>query len=69
MLSMPFNKKALAQNSDMLVYLSTTSALFVMLTIYGTIQGTLKFEFFIYAIIVSVIFSIWTVIDHKYRQS
>jgi uncharacterized membrane protein len=62
-----FFNNALKQNSTTLVYLSTPLALILTLVVYGTIQGNLKIEYFAYALIVSLVFFIWAVIDHKYR--
>lgn len=69
MLSLPFYKKTFTENGDTFVYASTTCALLLTLSIYGTIQGTLKVELFFYALLLSVVFLVWTMIDHKYRQS
>ncbi|WP_122897929.1 hypothetical protein [Acinetobacter sp. B51(2017)] len=67
-----FNKSffhnALKQNSNSIIYLSTTFALILTLAIYGSIQGNLKAEYFVYGLMVSLVFFIWAIIEHKYRQ-
>ncbi len=59
---------AFKQNSDRLVYISTSFALMLTLVIYGSIQGNLKAEYFVYALIVSLVFCLWAIIEHKYRK-
>ena len=39
------------------------------LLLQGTIQGNLKLEFFIYAVVVSMAFYAWAFIDYKFRAS
>lgn len=71
MLSTHFNKQvfidALKANTNIVVFISTTMALMLTLIVHGLIQGNLKFEYFIYAVIVSLAFYMWAVIDQKYR--
>ena len=71
MLSLHFNKQdlmtALKTNSQLLTFISTTVALMLTLTLQGLIQGNLKAEYFAYALIVSLAFYVWSVIDQKYR--
>ncbi|WP_297424750.1 hypothetical protein [uncultured Acinetobacter sp.] len=62
-----FNQ-ALKHHSDRLIYICTTVALMLTLIIYGSIQGNLKAEYFIYALVVSLVFFIWAAIDHSYRK-
>ncbi len=72
MLSIHFNKQffinVLKANQNTVTFISTTFALMLTLLIQGLIQGNLKSEYFVYAIIVSLAFFIWAVIDQKYRQ-
>ena len=72
MLSVHFKKQffinALKANKNMVTYMSTTIALMLTLLIQGLIQGNLRPEYFAYALIVSVAFYFWAVIDHKYRK-
>ena len=72
MLSIHFNKQffinSLKTNSKLVIYISTTLAIFLMILMHGLIQGNLKPEFFMYAFIVSIAFYIWAVADQKYRQ-
>jgi hypothetical protein len=72
MLSLHFNKQvfinSLKANTKLVIYLSTTIALMVTLLIHGLIQGNLKPEFFVYALVVSAAFYIWDVVDHKSRK-
>ncbi|MFW1754734.1 hypothetical protein GFH30_07225 [Acinetobacter wanghuae] len=71
MLSLHFNKQvfidALKANTNLVVFISTTIALMLTLIVHGLIQGNLKLEYFIYAVIVSIAFYMWAVIDQKYR--
>ena len=71
MLSLHFNKQvfidALKANTNLVVFISTTIALMLTLIVHGLIQGNLKLEYFIYAVIVSIAFYMWVVIDQKYR--
>ncbi|ENX05861.1 hypothetical protein KTH73_01930 [Acinetobacter courvalinii] len=71
MLSIHFNKQvfinALKAN-DTVVYATTTLALMVTLLFQGTIKGNLKPEYFAYALIVSVAFCMWAIVDRKFRQ-
>ena len=72
MLSIHFNKQffinALKANQNTVIFLSTTFALMLTLLLQCLIHGNLKSEYFVYAIIVSVAFFIWAIIDQKYRQ-
>ena len=71
MLSLHFNKQALMNNlksNDMMVYAITTLALLMTLLLQGAIKGHLKPEYFAYALIVSVAFCAWAVVDRKFRQ-
>ena len=72
MLSIHFNKQvfinSLKTNKKLVIYLSTSIALMIILSIHGLIQGNLKPEFFIYALLVSAAFYVWDVIDHKFRK-
>ena len=72
MLSIHFNKqvfiKSSKANTKLVTYISTTLALFVTLFIHGLIQGNLKPEFFAYAIVVSLAFYVWDLVDHKSRK-
>ncbi len=71
MLSLHYNKQvfidALKANTNLVVFISTTIALMLTLIVHGLIQGNLKLEYFIYAVIVSIAFYMWAVIDQKYR--
>jgi len=71
MLSVHFNKQvfidALKANSDLVVFLSTTLALMVTLIAHCAIQGNLKAEYVVYALVASAAFYLWMVIDQKYR--
>ena len=73
MLSLHFNKQvfinALKANKNMVTYLSTTIALMVIMIMHGLIQGNLKAEYFIYAIVVSLAFYLWAVVDQKFRKA
>lgn len=72
MLSIHFNKQvfinSLKANRDTVTYLSTTTALMLTLLLHGLIQGNLKPEYFAYAVIVSVAFFTWAIIDRKFRK-
>ena len=71
MLSLHFNKQALMNNlksNDMMVYAITTLALLMTLLLQGAIKGHLKPEYFAYALIVSLAFCTWGIIDRKFRQ-
>lgn len=71
MLSIHFNKQvfinALKANTNFLTYFSTTVALMLTLLLQCSIQGNLKGEFFLYAVIVSLAFWVWAIVDHKFR--
>ncbi len=71
MFSIHFNKlvfiNALKANKNFLTYFSTTVALMLTLLVQCSIQGNLKGEFFLYAVIVSLAFWVWAIIDHKFR--
>ncbi|RYL26752.1 hypothetical protein [Acinetobacter piscicola] len=73
MLSLHSNKQvfinSLKANKKLVIYLSTTFALMTILFLHGLIQGNLKPEFFVYALVVSAAFCIWELIDHKTRKS
>lgn len=72
MLSIHFNKQVFIdalKTKHILTYFSTTFALMVILAFNGLIQGNLKPEFFLYAFIVSLAFTLWNIIDHKCRKS
>ena len=68
-----FNKQVfistLKANNNTIVFLSTTIALMLTLLLQGTIQGNLKPQFFMYAVIVSMAFYVWAFIDYKYRSA
>ena len=72
MLSTYFTKQtfmnACKNNSDFVVFLSSTVALMLMIVLHGLIQSNLQPAYFMYAILVSGIFYIWTIIDQKYRK-
>lgn len=67
-----FNKQvfinSLKSNQNLFTYFSTTIALMLTLVIHGLIQGDLKPIYFAYAIVVSVAFYLWAVVDHMYRK-
>ncbi|SPL72403.1 hypothetical protein [Acinetobacter stercoris] len=73
MLSLHFNKQvfinALKANKNFVTYVSTTLALMLTLLLQCSIQGNLKAEFFGYAVIVSLAFWVWAIVDHKFRPS
>lgn len=72
MLSIHFNKQvfinSLKTNQNLMTFLSTTIALIVTMFIHGLIQGQLKPIYFIYAVIVSLAFALWAVVDQHYRE-
>ena len=72
MLSIHFNKQffinSLKTNSKLVIYISTTLAIFLMIIMHGLIQGNLQPEFFGYALIVTAVFYIWDIIDHSQRK-
>ena len=72
MLSTHFSKQvfidALKANANLVMFLSTTVALILTLIVHGSIQGNLKWEYVGYAIVVSMAFCLWAVIDAKYRR-
>ena len=72
MLSIHFNKQffinSLKTNSKLVIYISTTLAIFLMILMHGLIQGNLQPEFFGYALIVTAVFYIWDIIDHSQRK-
>lgn len=72
MLPLHFNKQVfistLKANNNTVVFLSTTIALMLTLLLQGTIQGNLKPEFFVYAVVVSMAFYAWAFIDYKFRS-
>lgn len=72
MLSTHFNKQffinSLKTNSKLVIYISTTFAIFLMILMHGLIQGNLQPEFFGYALIVTAAFYIWDIIDHSQRK-
>ncbi|WP_179999508.1 hypothetical protein [Acinetobacter sp. YH12239] len=71
MLSLHFNKQVfintLKANNNAVVFLSTMFALMLTLVLQGTIQGTLKLEYFAYALAATLAFYVWAFIDTKYR--
>lgn len=71
MLSVHFNKQvfidALKTNTDLVTFLSTSIALMLTLFVHCLIQGNLKLEYFGYAMIVSMVFFLWALVDQKYR--
>lgn len=72
MFSLHFDKQvfinSLKANKNLVTYMSTTFALMLTLMLHGLIQGDLKLEYFAYALIVSVAFFLWAVIDSRYRK-
>ena len=71
MFSLHFNKQVFIdtlKTNDSIVYAITTFALMATLLLQGTIQGNLKPEYFAYALIVSLAFCTWGIIDRKFRQ-
>lgn len=60
---------AMQARQNVVVYAVMACALLMTLTIQGGIHGNLQSSHFIYAFITASIFIIWTVIDHKFRQS
>lgn len=71
MFSLHFNKQVFIdtlKTNDSIVYAITTFALMATLLLQGTIKGNLKPEYFAYALIVSLAFSTWGIIDRKFRQ-
>ncbi|MDQ8954053.1 hypothetical protein RFH42_13955 [Acinetobacter rudis] len=71
MFSTHFNKQvfinSLKTNQNMMTFLSTTIGLIVTMFIHGLIQGQLKPVYFIYAIVVSLAFVLWAIIDQRFR--
>lgn len=71
MFSIHFNKQvfidSLKTNQNLTTFLSTTIALIMTMFIHGLIQGQLKPVYFIYAVIVSLAFAVWAVIDQRFR--
>lgn len=72
MFSQHFDKQvfinSLKANKNLATYISTTLALMLTLIVHGLIQGDLKLEYFAYALIVSVAFCLWAVVDSRYRK-
>ncbi|NIE95035.1 hypothetical protein NDN11_08150 [Acinetobacter sp. C26M] len=71
MLSIHFNKQVFInalKTNDSIVYAITTLALMVTLLFQGTIKGNLKPEYFAYALVVSLAFCTWALVDRKFRQ-
>ena len=71
MLSLHFNKQVFINTlkaNDSIVYAITTLALMSTLLLQGTIKGNLKPEYFAYALIVSLAFCTWGIVDRKFRQ-
>ena len=71
MLSLHFNKQVFINtlnSKDSVVYGVTPLALMLTLLFQGMIKGNLKPEYFMYALVVSVAFSVWAFVDHKFRQ-
>lgn len=66
------NTKALMNariNPNIAIYMVMTIALMLTLSVQGIISGNLKAEQFLYAIGVSIAFSVWAMIDAKFRQN
>lgn len=59
---------AVKHNPQFLTYCFTTLALMLTLTFQGAITGNLKPAYFFYALVVSLAFAVWAVIDHKFRK-
>jgi hypothetical protein len=55
-------------NPNIAIYMMMTIALLATLSVQGVINGNLKAEQFLYAIAVSVAFSVWAMVDAKFRQ-
>ena len=71
MLSLHFNKQVFIntlKTTDSSIYAITTLALMATLLFQGTIMGNLKPEYFAYALIVSLAFCTWGIVDRKFRQ-
>lgn len=72
MFSQHFDKQvfinSLKANKNLVTYMSTTFALMLTLMLHGLIQGNLKPEYFAYALVVSVTFFLWAIIDSRYRK-
>ncbi|APR70423.1 MULTISPECIES: hypothetical protein [Acinetobacter] len=71
MLSTHFNKQVFIntlKTNDSIIYAITTLALMATLLFQGAIKGNLKPEYFAYALIVSLAFCVWAVVDQKFRQ-
>ncbi|WP_111894388.1 hypothetical protein [Acinetobacter sp. MB5] len=73
MISMKMNKLIFINNAakhsqEIMTYCFTTLALMLTLAFEGVITGNLKPEYFIYALVVSLAFALWAVIDHKFRK-
>lgn len=71
MFSLHFNKQVFIdtlKTNDSIVYAITTFALMATLLLQGTIMGNLKPEYFAYAMVVSMAFCTWGIIDRKCRQ-
>ena len=71
MLSLHFNKQVFIntlKTTDSSIYAITTLALMATLLLQGTIMGNLKPEYFAYAMVVSMAFCTWGIIDRKCRQ-
>ena len=71
MFSLHFNKQVFIdtlKTNDSIVYAITTFALMATLLLQGAIKGNLKPEYFAYALIVSLAFCTWGIIDRKFRQ-
>ena len=71
MLSIHFNKRIFINTlkaNDTIVYAVTALALIATLLFQGLIKGNLKPEYFAYALIVSLAFCTWGIVDRKFRQ-
>lgn len=72
MLFLSLNKRsfanALKQDKNMVTYCLTTVALMLILFFHGLINGNLKPVHFLYALVVSALFCLWAVVDHKCRK-
>lgn len=71
MLSTHFNAQVfintLKSNHNTVIYLSTTFALLLTLLLQGMIKGNLRPEYFVYALVLSMVFCIWAIADQKLR--
>lgn len=67
-----FSKKdfiqSLKSNQNLVMFLSTTFALMLILTLHSLIQGQIKLIYFAYAMVVSAAFCSWAIVDNKFRK-